>query len=200
MRTARSELGSSVIPLDRFSGHCGERVKDGGLGRCVSHCDPSGLPGKSARNHREEDPVSHHPNKVTGNRRARSCGTRSPASDDGLLVEQAALSLLDRSSHPSQATHGFCFSIWEHRPARGGGGRSRVVCAAPRRSAPPCGRCRRARAMTAGSRRSCTHHPIGVMRPSEPGVPIKTSASAKTRRQPCEVPVGPRSRRFCCCS
>lgn len=39
--------------------------------------------------------MSHHPNKVTCNRRARPCGTRSPASDDALLVEQAVLSLLD---------------------------------------------------------------------------------------------------------
>jgi glutamate decarboxylase len=44
------------------------------------------------------------------------------------------------------------------RLPRAGGrpGRSRVVCAAPRRRAPPCGLCRRARAMTSGSRRSCS--------------------------------------------
>jgi hypothetical protein len=34
----------------------------------------------------------------------------------------------------------------------------------------------------------------------EPGVPLNTPPSTKTRKQPCEVPAGPSSQRFCSCS
>ncbi|MGZ6693229.1 MAG: patatin-like phospholipase family protein [Solirubrobacteraceae bacterium] len=76
--------------------------------------------------------------------------------DSGRVVEALRLGAAAMAAAVLSDPIELCWQPVAHRAPTVGPGEAESFCAAPRRRAPPRGRCRRPRAMTSGSRRSCS--------------------------------------------